>query len=101
MKNLKKDDHGRDAIYWLVAIFIYTVGCAVYFGVAILLIEFLNVYWGILVITPVMGFIIPAPLLAYQEIYVERKYRKEQEARAKRRERRLSEIKAQAEKGFY
>lgn len=101
MKNLKKDNHGRDVIYWLLAILIYAVGCAVYFGVAILLIEFLNVYWGILLITPVMGFVIPAPLLTYQEVYVERKYRKEQEARAKRRERRLSEIKAQAEKGFY
>lgn len=102
MKNLfKKDEHGRDIIYWIIAILVYAVGCAVSFGVTLVLVECFNLYWGFLLLSPLMGFIVFAPILIYQEIYVERKYKKEKEQREKRREKRLKEIKAQAEKGFY
>ena len=66
---MKKNANVKKEIYkaWVVSIVSYFVASSLYLIAIIAMIEKLGLYWGFIIITPLVGFILAAPILIREE----------------------------------
>ena len=65
---------------WIISIVSYFAGGAIWLGASYWMVETFNLYWGFMLLAPMMGFIIAAPIIIRQENirkHFERKLEKE------------------------
>lgn len=77
---MKKNYNGVIVRTWIISIISYFIGGAIYLAGSWYLVENFNLYWGVMLLAPLMGFIISAPILLRQENirhHFERKLEKE------------------------
>ena len=78
-----KKNYNANAIIirsWIISFISYFIGGAIYLFASWYCVENFHLYWGLMLLAPLMGFIISAPILLRQENirhHFERKLEKE------------------------
>lgn len=77
---MKKNYEKKIRNAWIISFVSYFIGCLIYSLIAMLLINTGGLYWGLILLAPLVGFIIAAPIIIREENiirYFERKLKEE------------------------
>lgn len=77
---MKKNYNSIIVRTWVVSMISYFIGCAIWFGASYWMAKSFGLYWGFMLLAPLMGFIIASPIILRQENirkHFERKLEKE------------------------
>lgn len=64
---MKKNYNAVIVRTWIISIIAYFIGGAIYLAGSLYLVENFNLYWGFMILAPLMGFIIGGPVILRQE----------------------------------
>ena len=77
---MKKNYEKKIRNAWIISFVSYFIGCLIYSLIAMLLINVSGLYWGLILLAPLVGFIIAAPIIIREENIIrhfERKLKEE------------------------
>ena len=77
---MKKNYEKKIRNAWIISFVSYFIGCLIYSLIAMLLINIGGLYWGLILLAPLVGFIIAAPIIIREENIIrhfERKLKEE------------------------